>query len=300
MVFTHLSATHQAYAFLVLTSLMWAGNVVAGRLAVGEISPMMLVTLRWLVVCAVIYPLAWRELQRDAPVLWKAWKQLLVMSVLGFTAFNSLFYVAAYFTVAANIAILQGVIPILVMIGGALFFASRLYGVQLAGGLITLAGAIIVAVRGHPEILSSFALNLGDGLMLIACLFYAAYALLLKNRPPVSSLAFFAGLSVAAFLTSLPLLAVEIGLGLAALPSLKGGMITLYVAVFPSLLAQLFFIWGVERIGPSRAGLFTNLVPVFGPLMGIIFLNEPLFWYHLVGLAFVISGIALAERHGVR
>jgi drug/metabolite transporter (DMT)-like permease len=68
------------------------------------------------------------------------------------------------------------------------------------------------------------------------------------------------------------------------------------VALLPSLLAQIFFIRGVELIGPARAGLFVNLVPVFGALLAVILLGEPFASYHAIGLVMVLGGIWLAER----
>ena len=69
-----------------------------------------------------------------------------------------------------------------------------------------------------------------------------------------------------------------------------------YIALFPSLIAQLFYIRGVELIGPSRAGLFVNLIPVFGTLMASMLPGEPFATYHVVALALVLGGIVLAER----
>jgi drug/metabolite transporter (DMT)-like permease len=53
---------------------------------------------------------------------------------------------------------------------------------------------------------------------------------------------------------------------------------------------------GVELIGPARAGLFVNLVPVFGSLLAVVLLGEPFAPYHALGLALVLGGIWLAER----
>jgi drug/metabolite transporter (DMT)-like permease len=64
------------------------------------------------------------------------------------------------------------------------------------------------------------------------------------------------------------------------------------------VLAQLFFIRGVELIGPNRAGVFINLVPVFGAVLAVLVLGESFRLYHLAGMALVFGGIAVAERYG--
>jgi drug/metabolite transporter (DMT)-like permease len=76
---------------------------------------------------------------------------------------------------------------------------------------------------------------------------------------------------------------------------MQGWMVMLYVAIFPSCLAQLFFLRGVDLIGPGRAGVFINLVPVFAAVLGVGLLGEPFGWYHAVALALVIGGIWLAQ-----
>ena len=286
----------QPYLLLMLTTLMWSGHAVAGRLAVGQISPMTLTLLRWVAVCAVLLVVGWRQIAADWPLLAQRWTSVLWMGALGYTGFNSLFYLAAYHTMAVNIAILQGSIPVFVLLGALLFHRTPVGLWQAVGFALTTLGVAAVAGRGEVETLRTLAFNIGDVWMLIACFLFAAYTLGLRNRPRVSGLTFLAATSAAALLTSLPLLAVEMIRGATPWPTLQGWAILLYVALFPSLLAQLFYMRGVELIGPGRAGLFVNLVPVFGPLLSVVILGEPFAVYHAVGLALVLGGIFLAER----
>src|SRR5829696_6794924 len=95
---------HQPYLLLTLTTLAWAGNAVASRLAAGHISPMALTALRWVGVVALLAPFMTRPIRQAAPVLVPIWRRILVMGGLGFTAFNA---PAAYHTTAVNIAILR-------------------------------------------------------------------------------------------------------------------------------------------------------------------------------------------------
>jgi drug/metabolite transporter (DMT)-like permease len=127
--------------------------------------------------------------------------------------------------------------------------------------------------------------------MLVASLFYAAYAVALRQRPPVSALAFFTAMSAIATITSTPLLAGEILLGQVQWPTMKGWLVMSYIIVFPSLLAQVFFIRAVAMIGPGRASLFYNLVPVLGAIMAVTLLGEPFAPYHAAGLALALGGV---------
>lgn len=284
------------YLLLTITTLSWAGNALASRLATGHISPMALTTLRWVGVVAILTPFMIRPVMAAAPVLLPAWRRLLLMGALGFTVFNALMYAAAYHTTAVNMAIFQGSIPVFVLLGGLVAFGTRIGLLQALGTALTLIGVGAIAARGDLDVLASFSFYRGDVFMLIACAAYAVYTLQLRNRPQVPSFVFFAAVALAALAISMPLLVWEIATDQAIWPDLRGWLILLYVMLFPSLLSQIFFIRGVELIGPGRAGLFVNLVPVFGAILGVAILDEPFRWYHGAGLALVLGGIWLAER----
>ena len=101
------------YLLLALTTLMWGGNAVASRLAVGHISPMALTSLRWLGVILILTPFLGRQVAAAAPVLVPRWPYTALMAALGFTLFNALMYAAAHHTPAVNLTILQGSVPVL-------------------------------------------------------------------------------------------------------------------------------------------------------------------------------------------
>lgn len=287
---------NRPYLLLAITTLSWAGNAVASRLATGHISPMVLTTLRWVGVVAILSPFMFRPVLAAAPVLVPLWWRLLMMGALGFTAFNALMYLAAHQTTAVNIAIFQGSIPVFVLVGALVAFGTRIGLLQAIGTALTLVGVGAIAARGDLDVLASFSFYRGDVFMLIACAAYAVYTLQLRNRPQVPPFVFFSVVALAALAISLPLLAWEIAAGNAIWPDLRGWLILVYVMLFPSLVSQIFFIRGVELIGPGRAGLFVNLVPVFGAILGVAILDEPFRWYHAAGLALVLGGIWLAER----
>ena len=287
------------YLLLVITTLVWAGNAIASRLAVGHISPMALTTMRWIGVCAILLPLLHKPFSEAWPILAPLWKRILIMGALGYTAFNALMYAAAYNTTAVNITLLQGPIPIFVLIGAAAVFGTRIRLVQALGAALTLVGVVLIAARGELATLLNLSFNIGDLWMIVAGASYAAYTLLLRDRPPVPAFVFFAAMAAAALAVSLPLLVYEIAAGWTVWPDARGWLILLYVTLLPSLVSQIFFMRGVELIGPGRAGLFVNLVPVFGALLAVVILGEPFAWYHGVALALVLGGIWLAERRAV-
>lgn len=285
----------RAYALLIVTTLCWGLNAIISRLAVGEISPMQLVTFRWLGVVLLLLVFARRQIIIDWPVLRRHLPFLFLMGSCGFTAFNALFYVAGHYTGAINIGILQGSIPIFVLLGSLLILRHPISVIQGVGVIVTLLGVVIVASRGNPGELAALAVNRGDLLMLIACFFYAAYSIGLTRRPNVSALALFAIMGTVAWLVSLPLVAVETWQQGWTPPSAMGWFLVMLVTLLPSFVAQISFIHGVALIGPGRAGVFVNLVPVFASIMAVIFLREVFELYHALALALVLGGIWLSE-----
>ncbi|MDK9695138.1 MAG: DMT family transporter [Siculibacillus sp.] len=284
------------YLLLSLAALQWAGNVVAGRLAVGEILPMQLVVLRWGIVFVALAALNRRAFAADWPSMRGRPWFLLLLGVSGYTAFTAFFYAAAHFTTGANMSIIQGSFPLFVFAMAWVVRGRPIRPIQGLGIVSALAGVALVAIRGDLAVAATLAFNIGDLFMLGATLAYAIYTIGLEERPAVSSLSFFTAMAGIAFLTSLPLLVGEIATLPFHWPTAKGWAITAYVAIFPSFLAQIFFIRGVELIGPARAGVFINLNPVFGAAMSVAFLGERVGWYQGAGLVLVMVGIVAAQK----
>ena len=293
---TRAEANGRAYLLLTLTALCWGANAVLGRLAVGEISPMALVALRWLGALALLVVFAHAQVRRDWPAIRERLIFVAAMGAIGFTLFNALFYLAAHWTTAVNIGIIQGSIPVFVLLGAFAAYRTRVVALQIAGVLVTLLGVAIVASGGQLARLASLALNFGDVLMIAACVLYAGYTLGLSRRPPVSALALFTVMAAAAAIASLPLALAEAALGRFQWPTPAGWIIVGLVTLFPSFLAQISFIQGVSLIGPSRAGVFVNLVPVFASILALLVLGEPFKLFHGIALCLVLGGIWLSER----
>jgi len=291
----------QAYLLLVLTMLTWGANAVAARLSVGEVSPMMVTFLRWAICCVALALFARREIRLHWRTLLPHWRSIVLMGALGFTGFNAMFYAAAHHTTAINIAIIQGAIPVLVLIGSYFFYRTRISALQVLGVLLTLAGIVVVASRGHLALLAQLDFNIGDIWMVLACVLYAGYSLRLRQRPAVPAIVFFAAMALVACVSSVPLVIAEMAAGQFQAPATPTGIaLVLFIGLLPSFLTQIWFIRAVDLIGPARAGVFMNLVPIFGPLLAVLVLGEPVSLYHGVALAMVLGGIYIAERLGAQ
>lgn len=287
----------QAYAVLIVAALCWAGNSIFGRLAVGEVSPLLLVSVRWLGVLLLLLVFARRYIVQDWSVLRTRKRYIAIMGASGFALFNSLFYVAAHTTTAINLGILQGSLPVFVILGMFAIFRVRVTRIQMVGVIVTIAGVVIVGSAGSLARIAALEFKLGDLLMIAACILYAGYTVGLRNRPEVSALGFFTAMVAASFATSIPLTIAEAMAGQMQWPTARGWAIIPMIVLFPSFLAQICFLRGVTLIGPNRAGVFINLVPIFASVLAIIFLREKFEIFHGIALVFVLGGIWLSE-HG--
>lgn len=285
-----------AYICLVVATLCWGGNAVAGKLALGHVSPMMLTFLRWFLAAALIALVSVPQLRKDWPIVRKNLPLLFFYGIVGYTTFNAMLYSAVQYTTAINVAIEQAGIPMLIFLLNFVFFRTGVSLAQCLGFGMTLIGVALTAAHGDLATLLQLGLNRGDGLMLIAVAAYSVYTIFLRWKPPVDWRTLMAIPSLAAALTSLPLLLWEAGRGAAQWPDGEGWIIAFYTAIFASLLAQILYIKGVEAIGANRAGLFINLVPVFGTLLSVALIGERLQLFHVIALVLTLGGIAIAEK----
>lgn len=281
-------------------SVIWASNAVAGRFAADHIGPATLTLFRWLVAAAVIAPIAWPHLRRDWPVLRARWRYIAGMGICGFAGFNLALYTALNHTTAIFATIAQAAIPMMVMMASLVILHERLTAGQIGGFLLTLLGIALTVSEGRVLNLLDQPIGLGELWMLLATALYAIYSYFLRYRPELHALSFIAGMVFAATLFALPFGLFEIaGSGLPAF-SLEVVALVLYTAIMASLVSQSAYAAGVAIIGPSRASLFINAVPVFGAVLAMLLLGEVYRWYHAAGLVLVMGGIAIAERSRMR
>ena len=136
-----------AYAVLTFTAMIWAGNAVAGKWAVGQVSPLALTSLRWFVACVALVPLVAQPVAREWRLLLPSWRYILLMGGCGYTAFNALFYVAGTYTSATNLALIQGAIPVIVLVCSFLAYRTPVRLMQAVGVLVTLLGVAVAATH---------------------------------------------------------------------------------------------------------------------------------------------------------
>ena len=210
--------------------------------------------------------------------------------------FNLLMYLALHFTSAINVSIEQASMPAMIMLANFLILSQRITFLQIIGLLASIIGVLIICTGGDISSLFRHGVNRGDAYMLLACAFYAAYTFGLRWRPDLHWLSFIWVLAIGASAMSLPWAAWEWQTTGITVPGMTGWLVLIYIVVFPTIVSQIFYARGVQLIGGNRAGLFINLVPIFGSLLAILILREKFHFFHGIGLILVVGGIMLAER----
>ncbi len=287
---------NQPYLLLSITALCWAGNAIVGRLAAGHIPPVTLSFLRWSLAFLLVLPFAWKHLIADWAAIRGRLGTMIVLSVTGIGAFNTLQYWALEHTQALNTLLLQSAAPLVVAIWSLVLLGVRLTLAQASGVLLSLCGVLVILLHGDLTTLSNIAFNKGDLIFTVALVIFALYSVLSLKRPNIHALSFVAFTFGAGAACLIPLLIWE----LFARPLMQfntANLLTLaYVALFPSTLAYLCFNRGVQLIGANRAAPFFHVVPVFGTVMSIAFLGEHPQAFHFIGFALVLSGVFVASR----
>jgi drug/metabolite transporter (DMT)-like permease len=287
---------NQPYLLLCITALCWAGNAIVGRLAAGHIPPVTLSFLRWGIAFLIILPFAWKHLVRDWGAIRGRLGLMILISVMGIGAFNTLQYWALEYTQALNTLLLQSAGPLVVAVWSLILLGVRLTPAQAAGVAVSLTGVLVILLQGDLTTLSSIEFNKGDIIFTVAMVIFGLYSVLTLKRPKIHGLSFAAFTFGCGAACLVPLLIWE----LFARPVMQintANLLSLfYVAVFPSTLAYLCFNRGVQLIGANRAAPFFHVVPVFGSVMAMVFLGERPQLFHVVGFALVLTGVFVASR----
>lgn len=286
------------YLFLVLATLIWAGNFAAGGPLAEVLPPFGLNFLRWCIACAVLVPLT---LVREGtgfvrPAL-RLWPSMLVMAVTGVLLFNSLVYMALTSTTSVNAALINGAAPLLTLFVATALGGGAPTGRRLFGAIVGLSGVVWIVSRGSVEALMGLSLNRGDLLMLIAVLCWAIYTVfggrISGTLSPLAA-------TTASAVLALPMLGVIGGVQLATQPvgEISPAVISglLYIGIAASVVAYLSWNTGIGRLGASRGAIFLNLIPVFTAAIAVPTLGERLVAAQFVGGFLVLMGVTIVSR----
>lgn len=285
------------YAALAFAALFWSGNFVAGRALAGEIDPIALNFWRWALAIAVLLPVSWRVLAGARHAVRAGWRRIAFLGLTGVAGFHTCVYFALEATTAVNILMLLPLAPVAIALASWLVTREPPDARATIGTAVSLAGALVIVTHGSLDALAALRLDRGALWMLAGLAIWAAYSLALRRPVPgVPPLALHTATSIAGLGWLLPAYGASLLVSPPVALTWSGALAIGYIAVFASAIAFLIWIRAVGQIGPTRAGMFIHLMPVFGAILAAAVLGERIAAFHVAGAALVFAGLVVANR----
>ena len=298
----HRRVTLSTALLLSVPPLLWAGNAVVGRLVREWMPPMTLNLVRWAIALLILLPLAGSVL-RPGSGLWASWRRFALLGLLGVGLYNSLQYLALQSSTPINVTLVASSMPVWMLLVGRLFFSASVNRRQVIGAVLSIAGVLLVLSRGEWRQLLALHLVPGDVYMIAATISWAFYSWQLTRAKEPQHIradwtAFLLGQIVFGLMWSGAFSAGEWAFGAPHIIwSWPLAAALLYIALGPALIAYRCWGAGVQRAGPTVAGFFSNLTPLFAAMMSSAFLGEMPHLYHAAAFALIVGGIVFSSRH---
>jgi drug/metabolite transporter (DMT)-like permease len=284
------------YVCAVLGMFIWATGYVLVRDLRMEASPVWLTFWRNTVALAVFIAIAFPRIRRDLPDVIRGWKALAPAGFLMVVSGNTSMTIGLTQTTVVNASIINASEPMIIIVFGWLMYRTRITARQAAGIALSLVGVLYLVLRGDPAVLGTLEVNSGDLWCLVAIISWSLYAAGIR-RLPLSDRPFSQTIAITFFgeLFLVPWYLWDEATRPAFPITADAVMGVVYLGLIASVVALSMWIRALNLLGPTRASPFVHLLPVFGIILGIALLGEPMFSYHGVGIALIAAGIYLTS-----
>ena len=280
----------------VLTSLLFAGSFVAGRYTIGEMGPLLITLLRYLIAAAFLGLLVWQ--QGDiGPRIGAASRSdrvcLFLLGTFGVVGYHFFFFSSLRYTAVANSAIINAFNPVVTGFLAAVVLKEKLALRNYLGGAIAILGVLVLLTNGNLAVLQQLQFNAGDLLMLCAVLCWACYSILLRylgRRYSGLAMSYYGALFGVVQLLFL----VVPELWQTGWPSLSwaAALGVLYMGIGASGVGYLLFVLSTQRIGPTKStSIVYSGVPVWVALLAWLFFAEPVTPWMIVSMGLILLGL---------
>lgn len=284
---------------MVLTSLLWSGAFITGKISVQEFPPFALTFFRFLFALPFIFTILYLKDPKNLFPHGKQWRALLLLGFLGTFCYHALFFTSLSYTTAINSSLLGATNPMVTTLLAAMFFGERLTPLRIFGIFLSFLGVFIFITNGDLQVISQFQINHGDFLMLSAVFCFSVYSLLSRRYMKEYQLTPYmvtAYTFLICVIISLPFVLWENPATYLSTATAKGWLSILYMSVFASVLGYLFQAIAIQHIGAPRTAVFINLVPIFTIIQSVLILGESITLLKLLCAGIVIMGVYLATR----
>ena len=168
----------KASLFLVLATLFWSGNFVVGQAAVASMTPLELTFWRWMLAGIPLLLLAHFIEKPDWRAVWRRWPVLLLLSVLGMSAYTLLLYGALGYTSALNASLITAANPALIVVMAIVLLGEKTTRLGWLGICLGLLGVLLVLTRGELQRVFSLSINTGELMMIGAIVVWGLYTII--------------------------------------------------------------------------------------------------------------------------
>lgn len=283
------------YALIVLSMLMWAGNWILGRAMHDLAAPSAMAFWRWGLTAVILLPFALPGLLRRRMTLRRRLPLLILLATTGAGISHWMIYTGLRHTTAINALLIFSTQPAWIVALTRVLGEETVNRRQIAGVCLSFVGTLVIATRGDLAVLTHLAFNSGDLIIFIAMAPMALYPILLKRHPTgLGTIETLFLIALFAALLLIPLFVYDMFFGIPttySTPVLAG---IAYLVIVASVLAYLCFNRGVVAVGANRTGFISQLMPVFGAIMAVVFLGETVQLFHAVGVVLIFTGVFLS------
>ena len=285
------------YVKLILTAIFWGGTFIAGRVVAKDVGPFSAAFFRFAIASSFLTLIVWRI---DGRLLLPKKRQMVPIILLGLTGvftYNVFFFKGLKLINAGRASIIIANNPIFIAILSAYFFKEKLNLIKAVGIIISVTGAIIVISKGNlNEIVQG---NIGRGEIFIFCsvLSWVVYSLIGKvvmaDLSPLSSV--FYSCVIGTFFLFFPACFEGILNNFHHYP-IMAWLGIFYLGIFGTVVGFVWYYEGIKMIGPTKASLFINFVPVSAVILAFMILDEPFTLSLFIGTILVCAGVYLTNK----
>ena len=286
---------------LLLTAIFWGGTFIAGRALAGDVAPFSAAFLRFAVATVFLFLFIQKSNGRIPHIQREQVLPIVVLGLTGIFAYNFLFFKGLESIEAGRAAVIIANNPVFIAIFSALLFNERLNRLQLLGILLSVTGAVIVVLKGNLTYLWTGGFGYGELYIFGCVLSWVTFSLVGKSVvdkiPPLTAI-FFAAVVGSLFLFG-PAVAEGLFTNMVGY-SVGNWMSIFYLGFFGTAAGFVWYYDGIKAMGPTKAGLFINFVPISAVIMAFFLLGEPITASLFFGTFLVITGVILSNRRTIR
>jgi len=281
---------------LLLTAIFWGGTFIAGRALSDHVAPFSAAFLRFAIASIPLLFMTYRMEGRFPPLQKEKIFYLLLLGLTGVFSYNVFFFKGLRLIHAGRASLIITNNPIFITIASFFLFKEKLNAVKIVGILVSVTGAMLAISRGNLQGMLTESFGHGDLFIFLAVLSWVSYSLIGKRAmQDFSAIEAVTYASVSGAIMLFPAALAE-GMSTDIFDySLMNWFSLFYLGFFGTVLGFVWYYEGIQKLGPSKASLFINFVPITAIVLAFLFLDEPITISLLAGAAMVSMGVYLTN-----